>query len=81
MTKASPDLRSQRPPAAVIPSDDDPWAELLARNAALDALESGFVEGIGEDDPNPEKPGALWEIKSEADFLKLEELLAYIRSL
>lgn len=81
MTKASPDLRSQPPPAAATPSDDDPWAELLARNAALDALESGFFEGAGEDDPHSEKPGAMWEIKSEADFLKLEELLAYIRSL
>lgn len=81
MTKASTDLRSPPLPAAATPSDDDPWAELLARNAALDALESVFVEGAGEDDPHSEKPGAMWEIKSEADFLKLEELLAYIRSL
>lgn len=81
MTKASPDLRSQPPPAAATPSDDDPWAQLLARNEALDEFAALAVDAPDGDEPRTEKPGAMWEIKSEADFLKLEELLAYIRSL
>jgi len=61
--------------------DDDPWAQLLARNEALDEFAALAVDAPDGDEPRTEKPGAMWEIKSEADFLKLEELLAYIRSL